>query len=118
MPRDDGTFCSRACGCGCTFEAYRAAHTNGEALAKLLGDGWTYRVWENGGWHYEAISPCLRVRVHAHRDGHSAYLGEADSAGGRWVGHHEGPLEAVRAVIATGRAELAKMGAIFESLDY
>lgn len=52
---DGKIYCSAACGCKCTKEAYDKAHTDGDTLVNRLGtDDWEVRVWENMGWHYEA----------------------------------------------------------------
>lgn len=50
-----GIYCSPRCGGGCTREAFDAAAAAAEALAKRLGRGWKPHVWENLGWHYEAV---------------------------------------------------------------
>lgn len=52
--RKGPVYCSPACGGGCTHSAYLLALKHGKALAKKAGKGWTYRVWENLGWHYAA----------------------------------------------------------------
>lgn len=48
------TYCSSACGHGCTKAAYDEARRKGLALHnKMIGKAWQIRVWENLGWHYE-----------------------------------------------------------------
>lgn len=65
-PRRRGeVYCSTLCGGGCTHAEYLAAKRHGRALALELGKGWTWRVWENLGWHYEAIKG--EAAVHEHR---------------------------------------------------
>src|SRR5262245_4632957 len=61
--RDGKIYCSPGCGRGCTWKEYRAAIRDGMALAKVCGPVYKYRVYENLGWHFEAISPCGRIRV-------------------------------------------------------
>jgi hypothetical protein len=46
------TYCSPACGMGCTETAHCNAVNESKALAKRMGKGWKPRVWENLGWHY------------------------------------------------------------------
>lgn len=46
-------YCSPRCGCKCTKAAHDTAVKQSQELADKLGDGWTPRVWENGGWHWE-----------------------------------------------------------------
>ena len=56
------TYCSPACGYGCTLKMFNDARQHAQALAVRLAlsfkrDGaaatWEPRVWENLGWHYE-----------------------------------------------------------------
>lgn len=54
--RNGETYCSPACGHGCTHEAFKRATTNAEKLCRLLGAGWQPRVHENMGWHFSAYS--------------------------------------------------------------
>lgn len=48
------TYCSPACGAGCTKAAHDAAQRKAKALARRMGPGFKPRVWENLGWHYSA----------------------------------------------------------------
>lgn len=54
--RDGDVYCSPRCGFRCTWQAYQDAVAGANALCALLGapGEWKPRVWENGGWHYEA----------------------------------------------------------------
>lgn len=63
-------YCSPACGRGCTHAEFMTATRKAKALVKRLGAGWKPCVWENLGWHYEAVKgePVL-IQVHPHRDG-------------------------------------------------
>lgn len=85
---------------------YEAARLAGKSLAKTLGRGWTWKVWENLGWHYKAISPCGRIKVTSHN---CAFLGDPGSSGGRWAEHGRTPKSAVRNVIAAAKKDLAKI---------
>lgn len=58
-----GIYCSPRCGCRCTRADHDKAQKKARDLAARLGDGWTPRVWENGGWHWEvAKGPCAAER--------------------------------------------------------
>lgn len=48
------TYCSPACGGGCTIMAFDACTIAARELAERLGPGWEPRVAENLGWHYSA----------------------------------------------------------------
>lgn len=54
-------YCSPACGHGCTQAEFELATMRGERLAAQLNaikggfNDWSFRVWENLGWHYEAF---------------------------------------------------------------
>jgi hypothetical protein len=60
--RRGAIYCSPWCGCGCTWAEYAQATEEADALVKRLGDGWSARVWENGGWNYEAIRGVCEVK--------------------------------------------------------
>lgn len=106
--RRGDTYCSPACGCGCTFADYKAAVAAGKALSKALGKGWTHTVWENAGWNCNAVSPCGCLKVHVDWRKplwYSAYLSESKSPGGRWVKTSRSPKFSVRSVLREARSE-------------
>jgi hypothetical protein len=51
----DGLFCGSGCGFKCRRAAYDRACREAVKLARRLGDGWRGEVWENCGWHYQAL---------------------------------------------------------------
>jgi hypothetical protein len=55
------TYCSPACGSGCTKKAYDTAHAKAEKLAEQMGKGWRVYVWENMGWHYKVKNRELEI---------------------------------------------------------
>ena len=113
----NGTYCSPACGRGCTERAYTTAVAKADLLAETLGSGWVPKVWENLGWHYAARSPCDRLSVHSsYGAGFSAYLNEPGSVGGRWAEHGDTPQEAIDATVAAAVADYKRIGAIIEGL--
>jgi hypothetical protein len=63
--RKGESYCSPACGFQCTHKNYLAAIKKGTALAKKLGEGWTFEVWENMGWHYRAVMHNCKVYPNA-----------------------------------------------------
>jgi hypothetical protein len=110
-------YCSSACGGGCTKAAHDEAERRATELAKRMGEGWKPRVWENLGWHYAVISPCGRLKIHPSiGDRYLAFLGEADSYGGRWAEHGDTPEEAARSAIAHAKLEAANIQALVEGL--
>lgn len=117
--------------------------TKGEALteghaalaASGLGPGWRVRVWENLGWHWSLVSPCLHWQIHPSRcdahdrrkiTGFSAYLNEprvqatdeprpgakTHASGGRWVEDGATPREAMARTIVAAREEIDGLLAI------
>jgi hypothetical protein len=111
------TYCSPACGGGCTRESYEKAHELSKKLASRLGKGWTTRVWENLGWHYCVISPCERIKVHYNGgSSYTAFLGEPKCSGGRWAEHGKTPEAVIKRVIASAKTELKKIGACIAGL--
>ena len=115
-PRRRGAiYCSPFCGAKCTYAAYQRAQSGGKALARALGKTWTFRVWENLGWHYCAISPCGRWKVHSnHRANYTAFLGEAGEPGGYWAEHGSTPQEAVMNTRAKAYAEVAHRAGLLD----
>lgn len=61
--RQGEIYCSPWCGCRCTYADFERATNEGNALVERLGPAWTARVWENMGWHVEAVAGCWKVRV-------------------------------------------------------
>ncbi len=110
--------CASWCGSGSIGEEYHKAKRAAAALAKQLGKGWKPRVWENMGWHFEAVSLCGRLEVHGGSGGRAftAYLGEPSHPGGRWAQHGKTAKAAVKAVVQEGKRELAVVTALMEGL--
>lgn len=48
-------YCASWCGGGCTRKQYLTAMRKAKALARKMGKGWSWHVWENLGWHYQAV---------------------------------------------------------------
>jgi hypothetical protein len=107
------TYCSPACGGGCKRKDYNRALENAEKLAKELGPGWEPHVWENLGWWYSAHRGVLKVHPTGHK-GYTAYLGSADSAGGKWAENGSTPKKAVKNVIKAARVDVDGVIAIVE----
>ena len=58
----DNTYCSPACGNGCTKSEYDLAVKGGKELKKcLVGSSWKIHVTENLGWFFYATSGPLQV---------------------------------------------------------
>lgn len=111
--RRGAVYCAPACGHGCTHEEFVRANREAAKLCLELDaktiKGWKPRVWENLGWHFDAISACGRLKVsRVSRDlkhGSSlAFLGEG-TTGGRWAEHGRTPHLAVLAVLEVARQE-------------
>ena len=118
--RHGDTYCSPACGGGCTWKSYQLAKKRAQELADYMGSGWTPKVWENMGWHYEARSTCERLRVKPllSTPGYHAFLNEPGKLpGGRWVGDGDTPEQAVKNAIREARREYQKIGVILDGLD-
>lgn len=65
--RSGPIYCAPWCGARCTWAAFQEATRRAKALAESLGDGWTPRVWENMGWHYEVVNGIIEVKTSKHR---------------------------------------------------
>ena len=67
------TYCSLACGCKCSKAEHGRAVEKAKELAGMMGPGWKPRVWENGGWHFDAefeLNEVLLAEIHDHHSGH------------------------------------------------
>lgn len=126
--RRQGTiYCAPACGRGCTKKEHDLAQERGRKLAKRLstkkvGLGkWTVLVHENLGWHYRAVSPCGRIKVHENRyqgkvDSYTAFINEVGRTGGRWAESGDTPAEAMKNVIQTAVAARDSIAALVDGL--
>ncbi len=61
--RHGDTYCSPACGGGCTYAEFEKATKKAAALAKRLGPNWKPKVWENLGWHYSIVDKENSIEV-------------------------------------------------------
>lgn len=60
--RQGDRYCSPSCGGGCTWKEYQQAVRDADQLVKQLrGEGWKPVVWENLGWHFQAVSGPVQV---------------------------------------------------------
>lgn len=115
--RGRGVFCSAACGFNCTRNAYDRAVKEADRLAKRLGDGWTTRVWDNLGWHYEVskgmmcVSPRLHYPQNNTRDGTWKIDGYAANFRGtkQFIGEAETPEDAIGYAIQDARTHVARL---------
>ena len=61
--RNGDTYCSPACGRGCKYNDYQATLNKANDVARIMGHGWTAKVWENLGWHWEVISSGKNIHI-------------------------------------------------------
>lgn len=125
-PRAIGTiYCAPACGRGCTREEYETAKAFSESMAIRLGPGWKAAPSENMGWHAKAVSSCGKVKVHTdwwRREkwkasaSYTAYIGEDESAGGRWVYTDKTPGRAYAGAAAMAMLESVRITKLVASL--
>lgn len=114
-----GTYCSPACGGGCTFDAYIAATNAATLLAKRLGQGWKARVWENLGWHYRVFKGPLELDRNGNM--YSCLLSGSSSCDNSgavlWSGvrYYRTPEAAVRAQLALARRVLRRLQRTIEA---
>lgn len=109
------TFCAPGCGRGCTRAEYKYAADCARSLALSMGKGWKPKVWENLGWHWSAEKGGLKLHpiyVGGRVTGYTAYLGEPNSAGGRWASYGRKPASAIRNVIREAKRDVAPLLAI------
>lgn len=126
-PKRRGKFyCSQACGGGthCLWADYQGAKKSAVALAKQLGNGWTPRIWENLGWHFEVVSPCRRIRIHACKNArHTEYVAllstpvpHARAYGRLFIGVGKTPTAAINQIRKQGRAYIKQLQTMLEGI--
>lgn len=65
-------FCSPSCGGNCKKSAYDEALQKSNAVASLLGEGWTPQIYENLGWYWQVVKG--NIEVIPINNGYSAIL--------------------------------------------
>lgn len=121
----DGTrYCSPGCGHQCMRADYEAAHKCGQELAKTLGNGWSYHVWENLGWHVAANDESGFINVHPPlrlfgKGGvyHVMIDDEPGGGAGRWTALDEDPVVALNALRKIIRIEAELLQRISAAVD-
>lgn len=59
------TYCSPACGAGCTHAEYLKAKSDSAAvIEQLKTKGWKSYVWENMGWHWTLVNARCGISLH------------------------------------------------------
>jgi len=106
-------YCSPGCGRGCTRAEYHTALREARALQRQCGRGWTIRVWENLGWHWELIhhSGVLSLkREHAvlGPDRFTCYAG-TQLPGIDYMAHGPTPRSALRGVLPLIQTDFDKL---------
>lgn len=95
--RRGDTYCSPWCGCGCSWEKHQEAVQKGDRLARELGPDWHPRIWENMGWHYEAVHRSGLIGVHCF--GRARFWADMKSDGHQWHAEARTPKAAVLAAM-------------------
>lgn len=100
--------CAKWCGRGCTEEEYLEAKRDARALCKKLGPGWRSRVWENMGWHFNAVKG--NIHVIQSGDEYSTLMGENGTgemfwSPGKWF---KDPKKAVEHQLKLARQHVKK----------
>lgn len=120
-PRRRGPFyCSPACGGRCTWDAYQKAQRSVRALVRSFGPGWTPRIWENFGWHWEVRDTTGHLRVGSCGRGlarYSAYVSRGTkNRSCDFAGYANTPRKALALALDCAREEFAKERKDLESL--
>jgi len=114
--RRGSIYCAPWCGANCTWAAFQEATKRGEALAKLLGDGWKPRVWENMGWFYEVTNGILEVKTNRRR-GKTTYSAWCQSNPQVIGDYYSTPQAAIRSLGAKMGEQLDAQLTAFRALE-
>lgn len=82
----ESVYCSPACGCGCRLDDHNKAVDRAAKLTASLRGDWRPRVWENMGWHGEAIFE---------NEEHDFIIKVSESRGGIYWCHLNAPKQIV-----------------------
>lgn len=104
------TYCSTACGAGCTRADYKKARDAGLRLAVRLGKGWVPHVWENMGWNYKAIHKSLSMSVYD--NGNKKYWADVRLGGLQFHSDGRTPRQALSNALAKADAVVADRFAV------
>lgn len=96
----DGTYCSPACGAGCSRAAFENAQDKSKVLAKVMGKGWKPVVWENMGWHWKVVKGPAHIVPSIGVDKH--YFTYFSSVK-QFIGQHNNPQKALVLAIREAR---------------
>lgn len=116
-------YCAPWCGAHCTKAAYDRAVVDADALAARLGDGWSPRVSENMGWHYEATKGIVRVipstsggTINADWtvDSYSAWI---NFPGHQFIQHADTPEDALGFAVQEARTFVARLNQVLVDLS-
>lgn len=117
--RRGAIFCAPFCGRGCTHEEHIRAKRKAKELAGRLGKGWSVRVYENLGWHYNVVSPCGHMAVtesrHRGKNHYVAYFSDeqqGNGCSGIFAADGSSPRAAINAAVEQARnkwATISKM---------
>lgn len=108
------TYCSPACGRGCTHAEYLRAKQKADTLAEQLGVNYTSEVFENLGWWSRAVSKCGRITVRP-STGEGGYFHVY--LFNDYMTHDHNPRAAVHKAIQVAKESLAKQAATLENLE-
>ena len=116
--RNGEIYCSPACGRGCTFQEYELAMYNAGALCKLMGAGWSPRVWENLGWHYTAKIESENAECEIYTHGINIYWIDLQIAGiGQITLDTDNPVSGYKDILYIARDQIASALSGLNELD-
>lgn len=114
-------YCAPACGGNCTWAAFQKATRKAADLCKILGPEWLPRIYENMGWHFEALHKSGIMSVsHAHLEGRiwiCCMSASRMSPGARWTSTALDPRHAVEFCKRNAQHELNQIKAAIAALD-
>lgn len=99
-----GVYCSPACGSKCKRRDYDRAHADARAAAKTMSAGWTPRVWENMGWHWNIEKGVCSIHPSHFEERYTAYFNSTWQVLGYGSSPNEALGKAIREVRRRVRA--------------
>lgn len=112
-------YCGDRCGRGCTLDEYESAVTAANKLVAALPEGFKPRIWENLGWHHEAVKTVssdsrISIRDQTHSEGN--YSADSRVAGRQFMSFGRTPVEALNQLIGVAWSKITTETAALELL--
>lgn len=114
-------YCSPWCGFDCLWEHFQNATKKAQELCEKLGPAWEPRVWENTGWHWQAVlverdnaGDAVFVSGPSQHYDRGNYWCEVNTSNKQFIVHHKSPVKGICLAILEAHRHAKKVLAMTE----